>query len=98
MLPVVADLVVAAGDLGLLLLAWRRRAALSAVAGVAGLGAALFASVAARSGAEGPTLLVAAVALGMIGTLLLVLGQAVQRLLDQTPEDEDGDAGGSPTN
>ena len=85
---VLAGLAIAIADAGLLMLAWRQRAALSAVAGLAGVVTGLAAAVSGGGGSEPQVLLGAAVALGAFGTALLALGQLVQRLLDQTPEGE----------
>jgi hypothetical protein len=81
-----ARLAIAATDAGLLVLAWRQRAAISAVAGLAGTrgGAGRSGIYRGRRGADlagGPRW-----RLGALGIALFALGQ---RLLDQTA---DGDA------
>lgn len=85
---VLASLTIAGADAGLSVLAWRRRAALSTVAGVAGVGTGLAGAVSAGGGSEAQILLWTALVLGALGSALFLLGQVVQRLLDQTPEGE----------
>ncbi len=85
---VLAGLAIAGADAGLTVIAWRRRAALSAVAGVAGVGTGLAAAVSAGGGSHAQILLGVALVLGGFGIALFVLGQVVQRLLEQTPDGE----------
>lgn len=85
---VVAGLALATVDSAVFAVAWRGRAALSGVAAVAGAGAGLAAAVTGGDGSRMPTLIVASLVLGGLGACLFVLGQLVQRLLDETPEGE----------
>jgi hypothetical protein len=83
----VVGVAIAAGNLALLAVCWRSRTVLGgllAAIGVALVGLAI-ASGPGR-GAGGVALLSAGVAL-VIGTVLFAIGQAVQRLLDDEPEE-----------
>jgi hypothetical protein len=85
---VLAGLAIAAADTGLLVLALRQRAALSGVAGLGGVGSGLAAAVSGAGENEAQILLGLALVLGTLGSVLFVLGQVVQRLLDETPDGE----------
>ena len=78
---------IAAGDLWLVLICWRRRSVLGGLLGAISTAIAVFAIVSGPSHARGKdALAIAAIAL-VIATALYGLGQALQRLLDEEPED-----------
>jgi len=91
----VAGLVVAAGDVSLVLACWKRRSVLGGVLGACGIPLVALAIVTGPSrGTSKQALVIAALAL-VIGTALYGLGQVFERLLDDAPEDtgRDGPAG-----
>lgn len=82
---VVAALLLAAAGLWLVAVCWRRRSILALVCAVAGIALA----VAAGTGPAGSTAtdaLVGALTAIVIGAVLLALGQAIQRVLDEEPD------------
>jgi hypothetical protein len=82
-----AGLAVAAGDLSLIVACWKRRSVLGGVLGACGIPPVALSIAAGPShGAGVQALLIAAIAL-VIGTALYVLGQALERLLDEEPKD-----------
>jgi hypothetical protein len=80
---------VALGACGVWLVAvcWRRRSVLALLCGVCGIGGAVLVGAAGWAGSAGTDALVGSLTAVTIGTVLLVLGQAVERLLDQDPDE-----------
>jgi hypothetical protein len=82
-----AGVAIAAGDLWLVLICWKRRSVLGGLLGAISMAIAVFAIVSGPSHGRGRgALAIAAIAL-VIATALYGLGQALQRLLDEEPED-----------
>jgi hypothetical protein len=79
----IAAVAVAVADLALIVVCFRRRAVLGAVAGVAGVGAVVLAAVHGCSGALAEAAVVIAAILLIVGAVLLGLGQAFERLLGE---------------
>jgi len=79
-----AALAVGAACVGLLIVCWRRRTVLGGVCALAGI-ALVAVAIAARHDAADAVL--AASAALVIGAVLFGLGQAVQQLLDDDPDD-----------
>ena len=79
---------VAIGDLALIAICWRRRAVLGGVSGAAGIPLVAFAlaSGTTDNGRADATLI--ALALLIIGAVMYGLGQALERLLEDGPDDE----------
>jgi len=82
---IAACIVLAAGNLALLVLCWRRRSVLGGVLAALGLPAALFAVVSGPTHGAGEGALAGALTALVLGTALYLLGQALQRLLDEDP-------------
>jgi hypothetical protein len=92
----VAGLAVAAGDVSLVVACWKRMSVLGGVLGACGIPLAALAIVTGPSrGAGKHALLIAAIAL-VIGTALYGLGQALERLLDDGPDEAVRDEHGCP--
>ena len=86
-LLIAAGLVIVAGDLLLIMICWTRRSALAGLLGAIGIPLTAYAIVFAPTrGARGHALLIAAIAL-VVGIALYSLGQMLQRLLHEEPED-----------
>jgi hypothetical protein len=85
----VAAVTIAAGDVWLGVISWRRRSVLAGLLGVVGIPVIALSVVGdpARTRQLG-TLVVAAIML-TLGVALYGIGQLVQRLLDSEPEDHD---------
>ena len=82
---------IAVGDVGLVACCWRRRAVLAGVSGVAGIPLVAFAIASGPTGIGAEGALVIALALLVIGAGLYGIGQALERLLDKEPDEEDRD-------
>jgi len=67
-------------------LSWRRGSVLALLCGVVGIASAVLAGRAAWLGRDATDAFAGSLAAITIGTVLLVLGQAIQRLLDQDPD------------
>jgi hypothetical protein len=81
-----AGLVVAVGDLALIVACWRSRTVLGAVLGAAGMALAVFGVARGASGSASEySIAIAAVTL-VLGTALYIIGQALERLLDDEPD------------
>ena len=80
---------VALGAAGAWLVAfsWRRGSVLALLCGILGIASAVLAGKAGWAGRGATDALAGSLAAVTIGTVLLVLGQAVQRLLDQEPDE-----------
>jgi anaerobic C4-dicarboxylate transporter len=82
-----ASVAIACGDLVLVVFCWRRRSVLGGLLGAVGIPLVVFAIVSAPTrGAREVLLVIAAIVLA-IGIVLYCLGQVLQRLLDEEPED-----------
>ncbi len=66
---------------------WRRRSVLALVCGMLGIASALLAAIAGRPESVVTSALLGSLAAIVIGTVLLALGQALQGLLDQEPDE-----------
>jgi hypothetical protein len=83
-----AGLVVAAGDLALIVACWKRRSVLGGVLGTCGIALVALSIASGPSGGAGErALLIAAIAL-VIGTALYGLGQTLERMLADGPQDD----------
>lgn len=83
-----AGVVVAVGDLSLVIISWRSQTALAGVLGATGVPVvALAIARGARGQVSEYAIVLAAVLLG-IGIVLYALGQALQRMLEDGPDDE----------
>ena len=76
------------GDLWLIAICWRRRAVLGGVLGLAGVALVVLAIVSGPTIGSGEGTLALALALLIIGVALYGLGQALERLLDEGPDEE----------
>jgi len=74
-------------NMGLVAACWRRRSPLPLIDGIVGVVAAVAAGAAVASGRDAIDELAGSLAATIIGTVLLVTGQLVQRLLDAEPEE-----------
>ena len=84
-LVVAAAVVLAAAGLLLIAVCWRRRSVLAVVSGVAGIALAVAAGT-CPAGGGAADMLAGALAAIVIGAVLLALGQAIQRMLDEAPD------------
>lgn len=78
---------VAAADLWLILICWRRRTVLGGVAGLIAIPTLAFAAAHGLSGGAARAAVLIALIFLIVGAVLLGLGQTLQRLLE-TPGDE----------
>jgi hypothetical protein len=79
--------IVAGGDVALVVACWKRTSVLGGLLAAAGLPLVVLATLAESEGHAGADeLLLAAVALAL-GTVLFAIGQALERLLDGSPQD-----------
>jgi len=76
-----AAILLAVASLGLVAACWRRGSALALVCGVVGVAAGVAAGVTVTAARDATDELAGSFAATMIGTVLLVIGQVVQRLL-----------------
>jgi hypothetical protein len=83
-----AGAAIVVGDLWLVAICWRRRAVLGGFLGAAGIPLAVFAIASGPTVEAGRGTLAIALALLVIGGVLYGLGQAIERLLDQRPDEE----------
>jgi membrane-bound ClpP family serine protease len=82
-----AGLVVALGGLALIVACWKTRTVLGGVLGAAGMALAVFGVARGASGAASEySIAIAAVTL-TIGTALYIIGQALERLLGDEPDE-----------
>ena len=82
-----AAAVVVAADGWLLVACWRRRSVLGGLCALTGAPLVGFALASGLTGGTGQGTLIASVVVLLIGIVLLGLGQTVQRLLDEEPEE-----------
>jgi hypothetical protein len=80
---------VAVADLWLAAISWKRQTVLGAVLGAAGIPLVAFAIASGPSGGAGEGALVVALILLLVGAGLYALGQALERLLGEEPEEGD---------
>jgi hypothetical protein len=82
-----AGLVVAVGDLALIVACWKTRTVLGGVLGAAGMALVLFTVARGASGSRSEySIGIAAVTL-VLGTALCVIGQALEHVLDDEPDE-----------
>ena len=74
--------VIAAGDVGLIVVCWKHRAVLAGVLGTVGIALVAFAVASGLTGSVGEGALGIAVITLVVGFGLYSLGQALERLLD----------------
>jgi hypothetical protein len=79
---VLAAVALGAGGLWLGALSWRRRSVLALVCGLLGIAWAVAAGAEAWAGRDATDAIAGSLAALSIGTVLMVLGRAMQRLLD----------------
>jgi uncharacterized SAM-binding protein YcdF (DUF218 family) len=79
---------IAVGDVGLVAICWRRQAVLGGVLGAVGIPLVVFAIVSGPTADPGEGALTIALVLLIIGVALYVLGQALERLLEERPDEE----------
>ena len=84
----VGGAVIAAGNVCLIAICWRRRAVLGGVLGAAGILLVVFAIASGPTGGLGEGTLAIALVLLIIGAGLYGLGQVLERLLDEGPDEE----------
>ncbi len=84
--PILAAAVVVA-DGWLVVACWRRRSVLGGLCALTGAPLVALALAAGLSGGTGRGALIISIVVLLIGIVLLGLGQTVQRLLDQEPEE-----------
>ncbi|HME05182.1 MAG TPA: hypothetical protein VKG38_19315 [Solirubrobacteraceae bacterium] len=82
-----ADILLGVAGLGLVAASWRRASALALCCGLVGVAAAVAAGVAVTAGQDATDELAGSLAATTVGTVLLVIGQMVQRLLDADTDD-----------
>jgi hypothetical protein len=82
---------IAAADLCLAVVSWRRRSVLPGLLGVAGITLVAFAIASGTTSNAGEGCLAIAVILTIVGGALYALGHVFERLLDDEPEKGDGD-------
>jgi|GEM_PF-4264612 len=83
-----AGAAIAVGDLWLVAICWSRRAVLGGVLGAAGIPVVVFAIASGTTVEGGAGTLAIALALLVVGVVLYGLGQAIERLLDEGPDEE----------
>jgi hypothetical protein len=81
---------IAAVDLWLAVVSWRRRSVLPGLLGVAGIALAASAIASGTTSSVGEGCLAVAVIFTIVGGALFALGQAFERLLGDEPEKGDG--------
>jgi hypothetical protein len=79
-------------SLALVAVRWRLRSLLALLCGALGIGSAVAAGTAGRAEGAATHYLAGSLAAALIGTVLLLLDRAVQRLLDREPDDVVGES------
>jgi hypothetical protein len=79
---------IAVGDVGLVAICWRCQAVLAGVLGAVGIPLVVFAMVSGPTADPDEGALMIALAVLIIGVALYVLGQALERLLEERPDEE----------
>lgn len=82
-----ATVALGAGGVWLVVVCWRRRSVLALLCGVCAIACAVLAGTSGSAGSTATDALVGSLTAVTIGMVLLVLGQALQRLLDQDPDE-----------
>ena len=82
---------IAAADLCLTVVSWRQQSVLAGMLGVAGVPLVAFAIAAGATSNAGEDALAIALILTIVGGALYALGHAFNRLLDDEPNEGDGD-------
>jgi hypothetical protein len=80
---------VALADLWLAAISWKRQTVLGALLGAVGIPLVAFAIASGPTGGAGEGALVIALILLLVGAGLYALGQALERLLDEKPDERD---------
>ena len=83
------EVAVAVADLCLVAISWKRQTVLGSVLGAVGIPLVAFAIASGPAGSGGEGALVIALILLLVGGALYALGQALERLLDEEPEERD---------
>jgi hypothetical protein len=83
-----AGILVALGDVALVVTCWRSKSVLGGILGLIGIPLVLFARLGAPTHASSEQALLIATGALVLGAALLALGRALERLLDSAPEDE----------
>ena len=83
-----AGAAIAAGDLWLVVTCWKHQAVLGGVLGAVGIPLVAFATASGLTGSAGEGALVIALILLIVGVALYGLGQTLERLLDEPPEEQ----------
>ncbi len=78
---------IAVADLWLVVICWRRRTVLGGVAAAVGIPFVAFAIISGPSGRTAKAAVLVALIFLIVGSALYGLGQALERLLDEEPED-----------
>jgi hypothetical protein len=81
-----AAVVLGAVGVALVVVCWRLRSVLGLLCGLLGVASAALGATSGHVGIGATDELAGALAAIVIGTVLLVLGQAIQRVLDQEPD------------
>jgi membrane-bound ClpP family serine protease len=82
-----AGLVVALGDIALIVASWKTRTALGGVLGVAGMVLAVYGVARGPSGTTGEYSIAIAAFTLVIGAALYIIGQTLERLLADEPDE-----------
>ena len=82
-----AGIVVALADLALIVACWKSRTVLGGVMGAAGLALVVLAVARVASGSASEYLIAIAAVTLVIGTTLYIIGQSLERLLDDQPDE-----------
>jgi hypothetical protein len=88
MLALAAAVALGLAGLWLAAVCWRRRSVLGVLCGIVGTASAIGAAATGSAGHGARAALAGSAAAVAIGTVLLALGQAVQRLLDEQPGED----------
>ncbi len=85
-LVLAAAVVLGAAGLAVVVVCWRLRSVLGLLCGLLGVASAVLGATSGHAGIGATVELAGALAAIVIGTVLMALGQAIQRLLDQEPD------------
>lgn len=84
---VFAAAAIVVADVWLLVVCWRRQSVLGGLCGLLGVSVVVFAFASGVTNGIGEGALIISIVVVLIGIVLLALGQTLQRLLDQVPEE-----------
>jgi len=82
-----AAVLLGVANVGLVAACWRQRSVVAPLAGMVGVLAAVAAGASVPAGRKATDELAGSLAAAIIGAVLLVIGQVVQRLLDAEPDE-----------